>query len=251
MSRKTAHQSPAVSRPSDAYRRLSEAYGPQGWWPSKALAADAAPWDANPAEVDEWEVVVGAVLVQHTAWRNVVRAIRVLDDVGAMSVASIDSMDAEELAERIRAAGPKRVKARRLKAIARFFSEEVKGDVGAWLAGVADPRVAGRKRDQLLAVHGVGPETADVILLYAGGAPVFVVDAYKRRVMRRHGWGDSEAKYDAVARWWRRGLPADARVYNEAHALLVRVGVEHCHARAPKCDGCSLAPMLPRGGPCE
>ncbi|MEN0110790.1 MAG: endonuclease III domain-containing protein [Planctomycetota bacterium] len=239
-----------MSRPEEAYRRLLDAFDPQGWWPSKSLAADAAPWDENPVDPDAWEVVVGAVLVQHTSWRNVVRAVRALDEAGAMSVAAIDAMDAEVLAELIRVAGPKRVKARRLKAVARFFAENADGDVGQWLEGVADRSVALARRRELLAVHGVGPETADVILLYAGGAPVFVVDAYKRRVMRRHGWGNADAAYDDVARWWRRGLAVDAAVYNEAHALLVRVGVEHCHARAPKCDGCPLAPMLPRGGVC-
>lgn len=232
-----------MSRPDEAYRRLLDSYGPQGWWPSKSRHATTGP-------VDAWEVVVGAVLVQHTSWENVVRAIDTLDEANAMSVEAIDAMDADELAELIRVAGPKNVKARRLKAVARFFVEEAGGAVGRWLEGVNDRRVALAKRRELLGVHGVGPETADVILLYAGGAPVFVVDAYKRRVMRRHDWGDSEAAYDAVARWWRRSLPRDASVYNEAHALLVRVGVEHCHARTPKCEGCPLAPMLPRSGPC-
>jgi len=87
--------------------------------------------------------------------------------------------------------------------------------------------------------------------LYAGGAPLFVVDAYTRRVMRRHGWGDPDASYDDVQRHWGRRLPADARVYNEAHALLVRVAVEHCRAHRPRCEGCPLQALLPRGGPLD
>lgn len=224
----------------DAYRRLLSAYGEQGWWPSKS----------RRGYVDPWEVVVGAVLVQHTSWKNVERALAALEAADAMSVAAIHDLAGDTLAELIRSAGPPRVKAKRLKAVARFFIDRYGGRVEAFLAGVEEPRLAAERRAELLAVHGVGPETADVILLYAGGAKAFVVDAYKRRVMERHGWGDPAASYDEVQRYWRRRLPSDAAVYNEAHALLVRVGVEHCRKPLPRCEGCPLEPMLPRGGPC-
>ena len=229
-----------MSTAEKVYRRLLDALGPQGWWPSKSK--HAAP--------DGWEIVTGAVLVQHTSWKNVERALDALLHADVMSPQAVDEIDAEDLATLVRSAGPPRVKAKRLKAVASFFVEHHGGSVERFLAGVDDPRVAKRRRAELLAVHGVGPETADVVLLYAGGAPVFVVDAYKRRVMRRHGWGDPDAPYDDVQRYWQRQLPRDAAVYNEAHALLVRVGVDYCRARAPRCAGCPLEAMLPASGPC-
>ncbi|MEQ8849146.1 endonuclease III domain-containing protein [Botrimarina sp.] len=221
-----------------AYDRLLDAYGPQGWWPA-----------ARGGVADAWEVVVGAVLVQHTSWKNVVRAIDRLIEADAMSVRAVDAADPARLADWIRPAGPPRVKAARLKNVARWLVESHNGDADAMLKGSHQRYVALARRRELLAVNGVGPETADAILLYAGGAPVFVVDAYKRRVMRRHGWGAADASYDEVQRWWRRRLPTDAVTYSEAHALLVRVGVDHCRGRGPLCEGCPLEPLLPRGGP--
>jgi endonuclease-3 related protein len=222
-----------------AYRQLHNAYGPQGWWPAATRAGVA----------DAWEIAVGAVLVQHTSWRNVVRAIGALEANGALSASAIDTIEPETLARLIRSAGPPSVKAKRLKAFARFLVESFDGSMDALLDGVSDRQIAIARRAQLLGVHGVGPETADAILLYAGGAPLFVVDAYKRRVMRRHGWGDAGAKYDDVAKFWQRRLPRDAATYAESHALLVRVGVEHCRSPRPKCEGCPLQPLLPSGGP--
>lgn len=223
----------------DALARLHDAYGPQGWWPSATRTGSA----------HAWEVIVGAVLVQHTSWKQVVRAIGNLEANDAMSVDAIHALDQARLAELIRSAGPPRVKAKRLKSVAAFVVDRFDGSVDALLDGVGERRVALRRREQLLSVHGIGPETADAILLYAGGAPVFVVDAYKRRVMARHGWGEPAAGYDAVATFWKRRLPADPATYAEAHALLVRVGVEHCRMPTPRCEGCPLRPMLPNGGP--
>lgn len=220
------------------YDRLLQAYGPQGWWPA-----------INGGIADAWEVIVGAVLVQHTSWKNVVRAIDALVEADQMSVAAVDALSVDELAVLVRPAGPPRVKAQRLKNVARWLITEHGGSVEAMLAGVEDRTTALERREDLLAVNGVGPETADAILLYAGGAPTFVVDAYKRRVMRRHGWGAPDAPYAQLQRWWERRLPRDPAVYNEAHALLVRVGVEHCKAPTPRCEGCPLECLLPRGGP--
>lgn len=224
-----------------AYQRLFDAYGPQGWWPAATRDGVA----------DAWEIAVGAVLVQHTSWKHVVRAIGALEAASVVSPAAIDAIDDGSLAALIRSAGPPRVKARRLKSLARFVVERCGGSIETLLEGVDKRRVALERRRQLLTVHGVGPETADAILLYAGGAPLFVVDAYKRRVMRRHGWGDSTAKYDEVATFWRRRLPVDTRVYAEAHALLVKVGVEHCRSPQPRCEGCPLRSLLPRSGPLQ
>lgn len=229
----------SVSTIRRAYRLLDDAYGPQEWWPAATHAGVA----------EAWEIAVGAVLVQHTSWKNVVRAIANLEASGAMSAEAIDAIQPEALALLIRSAGPPSVKAKRLKALARFLVDSFSGSMDALLDGVVDREVALERRAQLLGVHGVGPETADAILLYAGGAPTFVVDAYKRRVMRRHGWGDAGAPYNEVAKFWRRRLPSNAAVYAETHALLVRVGVEHCRASRPRCEGCPLQSLLPRGGP--
>jgi endonuclease III related protein len=135
------------------------------------------------------------------------------------------------------------VKARRLRALLRWLEERGGGDPAAALRGET-----AAIREDLLGVHGVGRETADSILLYAGGRPIFVVDAYTRRIAGRHGWTDPEADYDAVRAFFERRLPRDAGLYNQFHAEIVNVGKDHCRPR-PRCEGCPLEPMLPRGGP--
>lgn len=222
-----------------AYQTLSRAYGPQGWWPAATREGLA----------DPFEILVGAILVQHTNWKSVTRAIASLEEAGAMSARAIHELDEGQLAKIVRSAGPPTVKARRLQSAARFLIDRHGGRIESLLDGVRDARVALERRAQLLSVHGIGPETADAVLLYAGGAPLFVVDAYKRRVMQRHGWSDTRAKYDDIAQQWRRALPPDVSDYQEAHALLVRVGVEHCRKPTPRCDGCPLQSLLPSGGP--
>jgi endonuclease-3 related protein len=142
----------------------------------------------------------------------------------------------------LRPSGFFRVKAARLRALLRWIVGRG-GDAAAALRG--DPRAL---REELLAVHGVGRETADSLLLYAAGHPVFVIDAYTRRVAGRHGWRDPREDYDDMRAWFESGLPRDPRVYNELHAEVVAVGKEHCRP-APRCDGCPLEPLLPRGGP--
>lgn len=196
-----------------------------------------------------WEIAVGAVLVQHTQWARVVEAIRRLEEAAALSPNAIDSLSESRLAELVRVAGTPSVKALRLKNLARWLIERHGGSMATMLRGVEAPAVAAVRRRDLLSVNGVGPETADAILLYAGSAPLFVVDAYTRRVMRRHGWGDADASYDGVQSAWAGSLPRDAALYNEAHALLVRVGRQHCVAPRPRCEGCPLAPLLPADGP--
>lgn len=216
-----------------AYHRLLDAYGPQGWWPAKS----------------RFEIVVGAVLVQHTQWRNAERALAALRGAGALSVSALAALTDERLAALIRPAGSATVKTRRLRAVVRFLENEAGGSLRRLLAGVARRDRAMAVRRRLLAVHGVGPETADAILLYAGGAPVFVADAYARRVLSRHGWLAPDADYATTQSAFETALPRDAQLFNEYHALVVRVGVEHCRSRRPLCEGCPLAPMLPRGGP--
>jgi endonuclease-3 related protein len=210
-----------------AFEHLFAAFGPQNWWPGES----------------PFEVMVGAVLVQNTAWRNVERAIANLRDEGLLDPVAMYALPVEQLAELIRPAGYYQIKARRLRNLLQFVVETFGGSLDTMFA--AD---AATLREQLLAIHGIGPETADAILLYAGGMPAFVVDTYTHRVLARHGWIGYDASYDEIKDFFESSLPADAALYNEYHALLVRVGKDYCKRSAPKCECCPLAAMLPEFG---
>ncbi len=205
---------------------LSAAYGPQHWWPGET----------------PFEVMVGAVLVQNTAWKNVEKAIVNLRESGLLSLAAIHRTDREELAEIIRPSGYYRVKAARLKNLVAFVVNEFDGSLDAMFE-----RPLEELRESLLALNGVGPETADSILLYAGHLPTFVIDSYTQRVFKRHGWIEPEADYYALKEHCEGNLESDVALFNEYHALLVRVGNAHCRAQ-PRCDGCPLVPLLPESG---
>jgi endonuclease-3 related protein len=213
----------------EVYRRLLAVYGPQDWWPGES----------------PFEVVVGAILVQNTNWKNVERAIANLRERDLLEPHALFDVPLEELAELIRPAGYYRIKARRLHNLLRLVVEDYQGDLDAMFA-VGTPAL----REQLLAVNGVGPETADSILLYAGDLPIFVIDTYTHRVMARHGWIEPEIDYHGLQEFFETNLAEDVKLYNEYHALLVRVGHRHCR-KTPKCDGCPLAELLPEGGPYE
>jgi endonuclease-3 related protein len=202
-------------------------FGPQHWWPGDS----------------PFEIMVGAVLVQNTSWRNVEHAINNLRDAGVMEPRALYKVPPEELAELIRPAGYYQLKTKRLRNLLRFLVEEHDGSLESMFSvGLAS------LREQLLAINGVGPETADAILLYAGGLPTFVVDTYTHRVLARHGWLDYEASYDDIKDHFESTLPDDAELYNEYHALLVRVGKDYCKRTDPKCEACPLAEMLPASG---
>jgi endonuclease-3 related protein len=209
-----------------AYERLFAAFGPQRWWPGDS----------------PFEIMVGAVLVQNTAWRNVERAIEQLRQAGVMEPAALYALPVDELAELIRPAGYYRLKAKRLRNLLAFVLEEYGGSLNAMFA--ADLTTL---RQQLLAIQGIGPATADAILLYAGGLPTFVVDTYTHRILSRHGWIGYDADYHQIKDFFESNLPADAPLYNEYHALLVRVGKDYCRRSAPRCEGCPLVQMLPDG----
>lgn len=213
----------------EVYDRLYRAYGPQYWWPGDSPL----------------EIMVGAVLVQNTSWKNVEKAIANLKEHDLLDPHALCRTPAEELEEVVRPAGYFRVKARRLRSLMEFFVDRFGGSVEAMFSSELSVL-----RDELLAVHGIGPETADSILLYAGGLPVFVVDTYTHRVFARHGWIGFEADYYELQDHFQSGLPDDAALFNEYHALLVRLGHRHCR-KTPKCDGCPLADLLPNGGPAE
>jgi endonuclease-3 related protein len=209
----------------EMFRRLDEAYGDQKWWPG-----------GTP-----FEVAAGAVLTQNTAWANVEKAIANLKRADLLTPGRVAAARGSRLAALVKPAGYYNVKARRLKALARFLVGEYGGD---FRAPAADPAA----REKLLAVHGVGPETADSILLYACGVATFVVDAYTRRVLARHGLAAEEAGYDELKELFEANLPADAAAFNQYHALLVRAGRERCRPRAPRCEGCPLEGFNARAG---
>lgn len=214
----------------EVYDRLLAAFGPQHWWPGQS----------------PFEVLVGAVLVQNTSWRNVERAIENLRQRDLLQPDALYAVPLEELEELIHPAGYYRIKARRLRSLLALVVDRYGGSLdamfgtGLWAL-----------REELLAVHGIGPETADSILLYAGGLPTFVVDAYTHRVLARHGWIDFDADYHQIKEHFEASLPEDAALFNEYHALLVRLGKDYCRKTGPRCKECPLADLLPEGGPLE
>ena len=213
------------------YQTMLDALGPSGWWPAQS----------------PFEVAVGAVLTQNTAWRNVEKALAALKAADAFSVSAMRALPIEELAEFIRPSGYYRLKAARLRNLLDFLAREagegqtLADDPSLSYLGGHDTR---ELREKLLAVRGVGPETADCILLYALGRPVFVVDAYTARLAARHGLAPEDAGYDELQEIFSRALPEDAAVYNECHALIVRVGHNLCKKSRPLCDACPLGAFL-------
>jgi len=204
------------------YERLFRAWGPQGWWPGRT----------------RFEIAVGAILTQNTAWTNVEKAIRRLKQAGALNLQVMHNADLEHLADWIRPAGYFNVKARRLRAFTTMIVDRYEGSLNKLFALDTESL-----RRELLAVNGIGPETADSIVLYAAKRPVFVVDAYTRRFMVRHGWLSDQAVYDEVAEVFTRALPRDVSLYNEFHALIVVLGKNLCRPK-PKCDECPLKDLL-------
>ena len=200
------------------YRRLDRRFGPQGWWPAET----------------PFEVIVGAILTQNTAWKNVERAIANLKAKRLLTVSALNAVPEGELAVLIRPSGYFNQKAKRLKRMAAFIVDRFAGSLDRMFSG--DP---GRLRETLLAVNGLGPETVDSILLYAGNLPVFVVDAYTRRIFSRHGLIGAEASYDAIQAAFMRALPHDAALFNAYHALIVRTAKVYCK-KDPDCAACPL-----------
>jgi endonuclease-3 related protein len=209
------------SRLLKVYGKLLDAYGPQGWWPSES----------------PFETMLGAVLTQHTAWRNAERALAALRARGPLTPERIASADEGELATVVRPAGSFSRKARTLKALVDAVGRSSPG-LDRVLSLERAPL-----RTLLLGVNGVGPETADAIMLYAAAVPAFVVDAYTRRFAARHRIVTG-GTYMEIQSTFEAALPADAGLFAEYHALLVRLGKERCRPR-PRCSGCPLEHDLP------
>ena len=202
----------------EIYELLYEAFGPQQWWPGET----------------PFEVIIGAILTQNTSWTNVEKAIGSLKSAGCLSAEAIHNITLSKLAGLIHPAGYYNLKAKRLKDFIDWLFENHDGD----LANL-EQLATGRLREELLTVKGIGRETADSILLYALGRPVFVVDAYTARIAVRHGLIEPEADYEQLRELFESNLPQDTQLFNEYHALLVRTGKEFCRPKA-HCPGCPL-----------
>ena len=201
------------------YENLYRHFGPQNWWPGET----------------PFEICVGAILTQNTNWQNVERAISRLKERELLDPQKLYELPFDELATLIRPAGYFRVKAKRLKNFLHLLVREYEGRLERLFAEGLP-----QAREKLLSVSGIGPETADSILLYAGGFPVFVIDAYTRRILLRHGLATEEMDYQALQELFERNLPRDTELFNEYHALLVACGKHYCRPRRPLCEKCPL-----------
>ncbi|WP_457575427.1 endonuclease III domain-containing protein [Desulfomarina sp.] len=204
----------------EAYKKLLDHFGPQGWWPGET----------------SFEIMVGAVLTQNTNWQNVTLAIDNLRNAGVLSYEQLLVLSLENLAELIRPSGYYNVKAGRLRNVLLMIENLYGGDPELFYQ---DDMVSAR--ENLLSVRGVGPETADSILLYACNHPVFVVDAYTHRVFSRHNLVEEETDYTAMQSLFMENLPEETELYNEYHALIVAVAKKFCKKNKPRCGSCPLS----------
>jgi endonuclease-3 related protein len=202
----------------EIYRRLFKRYGPQHWWPGDS----------------PFEVMVGAILTQSAAWQNAEKAISNLKHSGVMSPGALRNIPIDELALLIHPCGYYNTKALKLKSLVNWLGAFCRDDLDRLFA--LDTNTL---RQQFLAIHGIGPETADSILLYAGNKPVFVIDAYTRRIVSRLGLTSDKDSYDAYQAFFTDNLTQDIGLFNEYHALLVRIGKEACR-KQPVCERCCL-----------
>jgi endonuclease-3 related protein len=249
---RSSHHSPRLRGEIIAYyKALLSSYGPQNWWPGES----------------QFEVIIGAYLTQNTNWSNVEKAIANLQQAGMLSLNAVRQIPLEELEQLVRPSGYFRQKARNLKTFISFLDEHYSGSLSCMFTEPTE-----KLRGELLILNGVGPETADSILLYAGNHPVFVVDAYTRRLLERHGIITAKTKYEEIRSLVEQAIsnaPSEslavattdsiprhpvsrmssaarselAQHYNEFHALIVRVGNQHCRAQA-SCEGCPLQHLL-------
>ncbi len=202
----------------EIYQRLYKAFGPQRWWPGET----------------PFEVIIGAILTQNTAWTNVEKAIRNLKKNRLLTPKALKKISQSRLARLIRSTGYYNQKAKKVKSFIKFLFDSYQGNLSRMFAG--DFLIL---RSQLLKVNGIGLETADSILLYAGNKPIFVVDAYTRRILSRHNLIKPDASYSQIQNYFMDNLENKVKLFNEYHALLVRLGKEICKAK-PNCRICPL-----------
>ncbi len=200
------------------FDRLLAVLGPQYWWPAET----------------PFEVIVGAILTQNTAWRNVKQAIGMLRDHNVLTAEAIRAASLPELASLIRSSGYYNQKAGKLKAFCEHLENHWQGNLDDFLRQDLD-----KLRSELLSLHGIGPETADSIILYAAGQPSFVVDAYTYRIFHRHDWVPEAMSYEELRSFFTEAMEPDVALFQEYHALLVRTGHLYCR-RKPACSSCPL-----------
>lgn len=200
------------------YHKLYKAFGPQHWWPGET----------------PFEVIVGAILTQNTNWQNVEKAIDNLKKEKYLSPSGLKRISTKKLAQLIRPSGYYNIKAYRLKEFIKFLFSEYAGGLGR----MAKDNLSSLRK-KLLTVKGIGPETCDSILLYALNKPVFVIDAYTKRILERHNILDNHATYHEIQELFMKNLTRNTRLFNEYHALFVRVGKEYCK-KVPSCETCPL-----------
>lgn len=201
------------------YKKLYRHFGPQHWWPARTRI----------------EVIIGTVLTQNTAWTNVEKAIRNLRRHKLLSLKRLRALNTQQLAYIIKPAGYFNIKAKRLKNVLDFFYRQYQGNIQN-----ARRVKAVLLREQLLSVNGIGPETADSILLYALDMPSFVIDAYTKRVFSRLGLLSVNTSYESAQARFMNNLPSSRKLFNEFHALIVKAGKEYCKKKKPRCHECPL-----------
>ena len=199
----------------DVFNRLYSAYGPQKWWPGETQV----------------EIIVGAVLTQNTNWGNVEKAISNLKDAGVLSLNALNRLSVEQISLLIKPAGYYNVKAKRLKNLVEKLI-----DIQDYIERMDMKDL----REELLSVNGIGKETADSILLYAFNRPIFVVDAYTKRIFNRLGVASINDNYDVMQDLFMSNLPRDVALYSEYHALIVRHAKDVCLKKKPRCNACII-----------
>ena len=204
------------------YEELYRSFGPQHWWPART----------------RFEIVIGTILTQNTAWSNVEKAIANLRKEKLLSPLSLKNVKKKKLAALIRPAGYYNIKTERLKNFVNFLFKKYDGSLRKMFL-----RDTPRLKEELLSVKGIGMESADSILLYAGRKPIFVIDAYTKRVLSRHDIIDKDSDYESVQRLFMDNLPTDHRIFNEYHALLVRLAKDICRKK-PRCHICPIKPIF-------
>lgn len=222
------------------YGALLKYFGPRGWWPIRGVYS-AGDYSAPRSEEEMLEICVGAILTQNTSWSNVEKALELLRRENLFSLKRLSAVSEAKLAGLVRSSGYFRQKAKKLK----IFASEVLGH-GSLESFFGRPTSV--VREELLSIWGIGPETADSMLLYAGRHPVFVIDAYTKRIMSRLGVCASDVDYDSLQEIFHKSLAADVVIFNEYHALLVELAKRSCAKSNPSCSTCPLKSSCRRIG---
>lgn len=209
------------------FEQLLNAFGPRHWWPAESRL----------------EIIIGAVLTQGVAWRNVEKAVNNLKASGNLDFQTLLEMDESLLSGLIHSAGYYRQKTRKLKTLLSWVQSQYDGDLNRMLNS---PSI--ELRQELIKLWGIGPETADSILLYAGGHPIFVIDGYTQRIMARLGLVDEKWSYQNLQNYFHQALPPQTELYNEYHALLVKLGAEYCKKQRPRCAECPVSTVCKHHG---